>query len=338
MEFVVNPADAAKAGLQGRRLGRGLEPVLALRGRRQRLRRGASRADLGDLRLAGPERRQPVRRCRSYYANNLVAGGPTAAEVQRRVLQEHAAARCASSTARRARRPTRPAVARRTATGTSRATAWPATPTPRPATSSRARSRNERGHRSAPGGTPAPDRASCSDRVVVASAVLAVADRRLGRPLAATKKVGVKKADSKYHFTLVHARHPQGRHREVVMEGQDAPQRHRPGFQSKTATKLTYSHRFTKAGQLPRRLHHPLRPGPDDDYQGVIGAGAARGRKRHDRPQGVTRAGAPRSPARVVRAARGSCGKRIADGPPSRRARALHPTAARRSVTQTRTV
>ena len=89
MEFMVNPKDAKKAGLKD---GDWAE-VANQFSRCQGVVNVTDEVQPGlisaHLRLAGPQRQQPVRRCRSYYANNLVAGGDAAAEVQRRVLQEH---------------------------------------------------------------------------------------------------------------------------------------------------------------------------------------------------------------------------------------------------------
>ena len=87
MEFVVHPDDAYDGRADRRRLGRAQQPVLALRGRGQRLRRGAARPDLRDLRLGGPQT-TPQPACPSTTPTTS-SRWPAPAEVQRRVLQEH---------------------------------------------------------------------------------------------------------------------------------------------------------------------------------------------------------------------------------------------------------
>jgi plastocyanin len=84
--------------------------------------------------------------------------------------------------------------------------------------------------------------------LVVALAV-AVAAAAATASLAATKSVGVKRAGTRYHFTVSHLTIHKG---DTVKWSWRANVPHNvtgPGFHSKTASRLTFSHRFTKAGR-----------------------------------------------------------------------------------------
>jgi plastocyanin len=84
--------------------------------------------------------------------------------------------------------------------------------------------------------------------LVVAALVVAVAATATAS-LAATKSVGVKKAGTRYHFTVSHLTIHKG---DTVKWSWRANVPHNvtgPGFHSKTANRLTFSHRFTKAGK-----------------------------------------------------------------------------------------
>lgn len=66
--------------------------------------------------------------------------------------------------------------------------------------------------------------------------------------LAATKSVGVKKAGSRYHWNPTHLTIKKGDTVRWSWKGSVPHNVTGPGFHSKTATSLTYSRRFTKAG------------------------------------------------------------------------------------------
>ena len=99
------PRGREEGRAEGRRLGRAPQPVLALPGRGERLRRGAARADLGHLRLAGPQRQQPVRRCRSTTPTTWSPAAPLQQKSNGAFFKNTAP--CASSTGRRSRPRTR---------------------------------------------------------------------------------------------------------------------------------------------------------------------------------------------------------------------------------------
>ena len=66
--------------------------------------------------------------------------------------------------------------------------------------------------------------------------------------LAATKSVGVKKSGTKYKFTATTLRIKKGDTVKWSWRGSVPHNVTGPGFHSKTATKLTFSRKFTKAG------------------------------------------------------------------------------------------
>ena len=85
--------------------------------------------------------------------------------------------------------------------------------------------------------------------VIAVSLVLAVAVSA-GAALAAVKTVGVKKAGEQYHFTASSLAIHKGDTVKWSWKGKTPHNVTGSGFQSKTATKLTFSHRFTKAGRF----------------------------------------------------------------------------------------
>jgi plastocyanin len=68
--------------------------------------------------------------------------------------------------------------------------------------------------------------------------------------LASTKSVGVKKAGSKYHFTAATLTIKKGDTVRWSWRGSVPHNVKGSGFTSKTATKLTFSHKFSKAGRF----------------------------------------------------------------------------------------
>jgi plastocyanin len=83
----------------------------------------------------------------------------------------------------------------------------------------------------------------------LAVAVAAVAAATASLALAATKSVGVKKAGTRYHFTASHLTIHKGDTVRWRWRGTVPHNVTGPGFHSKTASRLTFSHRFTKAGR-----------------------------------------------------------------------------------------
>jgi plastocyanin len=69
-----------------------------------------------------------------------------------------------------------------------------------------------------------------------------------GVALAATKSVGVKKAGTRWHFTTSNLTIKRGDTVRWSWSGKTAHNVAGPGFVSKTGTKVTFSHRFTKKG------------------------------------------------------------------------------------------
>lgn len=69
--------------------------------------------------------------------------------------------------------------------------------------------------------------------------------------LAATKSVGVKKSGTKYHFTVSTLAIKKGDTVRWSWRGSVPHNVKGSGFNSKTATKLTFSHKFSKAGRFP---------------------------------------------------------------------------------------
>jgi plastocyanin len=83
----------------------------------------------------------------------------------------------------------------------------------------------------------------------LAVAVAAAAAFTASLALAATKPVGVKQVGTRYHFTVSHLTIHRG---DTVRWSWRARVPHNvtgPGFHSRTANRLTFSHRFTKAGR-----------------------------------------------------------------------------------------
>jgi plastocyanin len=68
--------------------------------------------------------------------------------------------------------------------------------------------------------------------------------------LAATKSVGVKKSGTKYSFTPATLRIKKGDTVKWSWSGSTPHNVKGPGFTSKTATKVTFSHKFTSAGRF----------------------------------------------------------------------------------------
>jgi plastocyanin len=77
---------------------------------------------------------------------------------------------------------------------------------------------------------------------------------------AATKSVGVKKSGSKYSFTPTTLRIKKGDTVKWSWSGSVPHNLKGPGFSSKTATKVTFSRKFTKAGtfKVVCTLHQAL--------------------------------------------------------------------------------
>jgi plastocyanin len=69
-----------------------------------------------------------------------------------------------------------------------------------------------------------------------------------GVAIAATKSVGVKKAGTRWHFTTSNLTIKRGDTVKWSWSGKTAHNVSGPGFTSKTATKLTFSHTFPKKG------------------------------------------------------------------------------------------
>jgi plastocyanin len=78
--------------------------------------------------------------------------------------------------------------------------------------------------------------------------------------LAATKSVGVSKSGSKYKFTASTLRIKKGDTVKWSWSGSVPHNVKGPGFSSKTATKVTFSRKFTKAGtyKVVCTLHQAL--------------------------------------------------------------------------------
>ena len=84
--------------------------------------------------------------------------------------------------------------------------------------------------------------------LVVAPVFALAAAATASLALAATKNVGVKKAGTRYHFTVSHLTIKKGDTVRWSWSGSVPHNVTGPGFHSRTATKLTFSRRFTKAG------------------------------------------------------------------------------------------
>jgi plastocyanin len=69
--------------------------------------------------------------------------------------------------------------------------------------------------------------------------------------LAATKTVSVKKAGTKYHFSPASMKIKKGTTVKWSWSGSVPHNVKGSGFTSKTATKLSFSHKFTKKGKFP---------------------------------------------------------------------------------------
>lgn len=69
--------------------------------------------------------------------------------------------------------------------------------------------------------------------------------------LASTKSVGVKKAGTKYHFTVAALTIKKGDTVRWSWSGSVPHNVKGSGFNSKTASKLTFSRKFSKAGRFP---------------------------------------------------------------------------------------
>jgi plastocyanin len=69
--------------------------------------------------------------------------------------------------------------------------------------------------------------------------------------LASTKSVGVKKTGTKYHFSVAALTIKKGDTVRWSWSGSAPHNVKGRGFTSKTATKLTFSHKFSKAGRFP---------------------------------------------------------------------------------------
>lgn len=69
--------------------------------------------------------------------------------------------------------------------------------------------------------------------------------------LAATKSVGVKKSGTKYHFSVATVTINKGDSVRWSWSGSVPHNVKGSGFKSKTAAKVTFSHKFSKAGRFP---------------------------------------------------------------------------------------
>jgi plastocyanin len=83
---------------------------------------------------------------------------------------------------------------------------------------------------------------------VVAAVILIAVMAMAGVALAATKSVGVKKAGSRWHFTTSNLTIRKGDTVRWSWSGKAPHNVAGPDFHSRTATKLTFDHRFTRAG------------------------------------------------------------------------------------------
>ena len=89
-------------------------------------------------------------------------------------------------------------------------------------------------------------------RVVVLAALLGlIIAATASVALASTKSVGVKKAGTKYHFTVGTLTIKKGDTVRWSWSGSVPHNVKGSGFNSKTATKVTFSHKFSKAGKFP---------------------------------------------------------------------------------------
>lgn len=83
---------------------------------------------------------------------------------------------------------------------------------------------------------------------VVAALILIAVVAIASVALAATKSVGVKKAGSRWHFSTANLTIKKGDTVRWSWSGNVSHNVAGPGFQSKTAAKLTFGHTFPKAG------------------------------------------------------------------------------------------
>jgi len=96
--------------------------------------------------------------------------------------------------------------------------------------------------------------------VVVAVLVVGLVALMATAALAATKSVGVAKSGAKYKFTPSTLRISKGDTVKWSWSGSVPHNVSGPGFKSKTATKVTFSRKFTKAGsyKVVCTLHQAL--------------------------------------------------------------------------------
>jgi plastocyanin len=89
-------------------------------------------------------------------------------------------------------------------------------------------------------------------RAIVLAALLGLAVAATASvALASTKSVGVKKAGSKYHFTPAIVTIKKGDSVRWSWSGSVPHNVKGSGFNSKTANKLSFSHKFSKKGRFP---------------------------------------------------------------------------------------